>query len=78
MGIYITQQKKEEFQARIKELEKFFPLESEEEFIEKGQQILLEEILSSATILPVYETWQDVKAAPIFCKNGLIIKPKES
>jgi hypothetical protein len=43
-----------------------------------GKKQLIEEILSSATILPVYETWQDVKAASIFCKNGLIIKPKES
>lgn len=82
-GIYLTQQGKEEIEAKIAELEKIIPLQPAHYV--KGEiytRELLKEILSSSTILPVEESWDNVKdmldinTLPISYKQGVIIKPK--
>lgn len=70
-GIYLTEEAKKEIEAKISELQIFSPLET----------IAFEEILSSATIIPVEKRWQDVKNESLFTKveekypNGVIIQP---
>ena len=83
-GIYLTQEGKEELEAKIAELDEC--IEDLKDEIMKdyfiGKKTLLEEILSSATILPVEENWTNVKdmldinTLPISYKQGVIIQPK--
>jgi len=83
-GIYLTQEGKEEIEAKIAELDEC--IEDLKDEIMKdyfiGKKTLLEEILSSATILPVEENWTNVKdmldinTLPISYKQGVIIQPK--
>lgn len=85
-GIYLTEEAKAEIEAEIKNLEdraydsgvntdRYFNCFSKIE--------ILQEILSSATILPVEKRWQDVKNESLFTKveekypNGVIIQPKK-
>ena len=85
-GIYITEESKKEIEHKIAELEKqiddhrevasvFFGL--------SGRNLILKEILSLATIIPVEENWENIKdmldinTFPISYKKGVIIKPKE-
>jgi hypothetical protein len=87
-GIYLTQQAKEELEAKIAELknvvEKYQECKNWMWFDTIGQLEAYKEILSSATILPVEESWDnaidthDVENA--FVKhypNGVIIKSKQ-
>jgi hypothetical protein len=88
MSIYITQQKKEEFEARISELETIRnESSSDNNDWYLGRIKVLKEILSEAIVLPVEESWSDTSIwqhdgirehfeaeYPI----GVIIKPKES
>jgi len=85
IGIYLTQEGKQEIEAKIAELENY-TYATQNIWIEgqnSGMVKILEEILSSATILPVEESWENVKdmldinTFPISYKNGVIIKPKE-
>jgi hypothetical protein len=68
-GIYITKEGKKEIEDKIFELEAYEGLES-------GMADILKEILSSATILPVEESWEDVRNHKIECPQGVIIQPK--
>jgi hypothetical protein len=61
-GIYLTQQGKQEIEAKIAELEYKKSLKSDDNNIWyfQGKIDDLKEILSSATILPVEEDWYHV------------------
>jgi hypothetical protein len=79
-GIYLTEKGKQEIEAKIAEIESYEGLES-------GMADTLKEILSSATILPVEKSWDDVELYPpdnesqiektLRLKNGVIIQPKQ-
>ena len=79
-GIYLTQEGKEEIEAKIAELEKL-ALDADKPSFRMGQKVILLEILSSATILPVEESWDDVNYHNIrkynTHSNGVIIQPKQ-
>jgi transcription elongation GreA/GreB family factor len=84
-GIYLTLEGKQEIEAKIVELEttrKESSSDNNDYYLGRIKE--LKEILSSATILPVEESWQKVKH---FYKgnsvksseeypNGVIIQPK--
>lgn len=84
MSYYITQQKKEELEAKIAELEEEnkFPIDKWEEGKNQGKIYILEEILSEAIVLPVEESWSRAKlyshSTPVSISkdypNGVIIK----
>jgi hypothetical protein len=103
-GIYLTAEGKKEIEAKIAELEEELhceeifcrrnklPVDKWEEGKNQGKIYILEEILSSATILPVEESWYKVienvendsqsliLQTPFIMKSlyeqGVIIKPK--
>lgn len=78
-GIYLTQEGKQNLEAKIAEIESYEGLES-------GMTDTLKEILSLAIILPlpVEESWEDVinkstkinMIYDILYPNGVIIEPK--
>ena len=75
-GIYLTEQSKQEIEAKIKELEKVFISNDGSKTQEELVPISLEykiykEILSSATILPVEKNYVSSKYP-----QGVIIQPK--
>jgi len=85
MKFYITEETKQEIEAKIEQLKKPAPhwngiyvSEKTEERIE-----LYQEILSSATILPVEENWREFYGVvnntdnTAIYKNGVIIQPKQ-
>jgi hypothetical protein len=74
-GIYLTEEGKKDIEAKIAELEKL-ALDEDRPSFRMGQKIILLEILSSATILPVEESWENVNDLLNIYKNGVIIKPK--
>jgi|LakMenE01Jun11ns_1017448.scaffolds.fasta_scaffold9422875_2 hypothetical protein len=83
-GIYLTEEGKQEIEAKIAKLENY-TYATQNIWIEgqnSGMLEILEEILSSATILPV-DNWQNVKdmldinTLPISYKEGVIIQPKQ-
>jgi hypothetical protein len=58
MKFYITEETKQEIEAKIAELEYLFEREGEKfDSRYSGKYYLLKEINSSATILPVEESW---------------------
>ena len=88
-GIYLTEQGKKELEAKIAELEK----EKASNLIQNltgfanmnfGEIETYKEILSSAIILPVYSSWEDVETFPpdnesqaekiLKIKNGVVIQ----
>jgi hypothetical protein len=77
MKFYITQETKQEIEAKIAEIESYEGLES-------GMADTLKEILSSAIILPVEESWYDTNISAVQPEqklgkaypNGVIIQPK--
>jgi hypothetical protein len=94
-GIFLTEEGKQEIKARIADLEQYAHKESDVDGIQfsspdsfyigerSGEILILKEILSSATILPVRQTWEDTEIAndilPIsdladYYPNGVIIK----
>jgi len=83
-GIYLTQKGKQAIEAKIAELEK---LENDEFFDEHlindylSQIRTYKEILSSATILPVEESWGNmpigVNESELSYPQGVIIQPKK-
>jgi hypothetical protein len=81
-GIYLTQEGKQELEAKIAERRKYSPIETEDDWFENGELNVYKEILSSATILPV-DNWENIKdmldinTLPISYRNGLIIQPKQ-
>jgi len=89
-GIYLTTEAKQEIEAKIKELKK--ELKQFEKYMSISREPILKqisvykEILSSATILPVEESWElsVVSITPYkqgllksLYKNGVIIQPKQ-
>jgi len=80
-GIYLTQEGKQEIEAKIAELEKFYMTARKVgvtmERIDWEIQYL-KEILSSATILPVEESWEHgSKFTNVKYKQGVIIHSKQ-
>jgi hypothetical protein len=87
-GIYLTEQGKKEIEAKMTELEKL--KNDTQATLEWNEAVVMinvyKEILSSATILPVYSNWDDVERFPpdnesqslktLELKNGVIIQPK--
>jgi len=88
-GIYLTQKGKQEIEAKIAELEGInihLMKPSHTLGSLEGRISTLKEILSSATILPVEESWKlsVVSITPYkqgllksLYKNGVIIQPKQ-
>jgi hypothetical protein len=84
IGIYLTEEGKQEIEAKVAELEKnvkhFELIMVYNPVAIKAQLFVFKEILSSATILPVEENWENIKdlldinTFPISYKNGVIIK----
>jgi hypothetical protein len=88
-GVYLTEEGKKEIENKIAELENY-SYATQNIWIEgqnSGILKILEEILSSAIILPVYNNWEDVNFFPpdnesqtdklLELKNGVIIQPKQ-
>lgn len=86
-GIYLTQESKQEIEARIDELEKdYFKLKGnddpDEHYLD-GARTYLKNILASATILPVESNMSYVKSYDFVDEfdeeypNGVIIQPKK-
>jgi transcription elongation GreA/GreB family factor len=82
-GIYLTQEGKQQIEAEIAELEiirKESSSDNNDYYLGRIKE--LKEILESATILPVEESWDDVydmlriNTFPIDYKNGVIINKK--
>jgi hypothetical protein len=87
-GIYLTEQGKQAIKAKIAELEKQMDTHREFAFVFdalSGRNLMLKEILSSATILPVEESWrkcgivnrEDRESVNSDYPNGVIIQPKQ-
>ena len=84
-GIYLTQDAKQQIEAKIAELEKpFMEWSKEDDAYEKYSNAqVYKEILASATILPVEKSWgkiifngEDEVSAENDYPNGVIIQPK--
>jgi transcription elongation GreA/GreB family factor len=85
-GIYLTEQSKQEIEAKIVELETIRnESSSDNNDYYLGRLKELEEILSSATILPVEKSLNDIPISVLMAKqnlseyypNGVIIQPKQ-
>jgi hypothetical protein len=80
-GIYLTQEGKQEIEAKIAELEGInihLMKPSHTLGSLEGRISTLKEILSSATILPVEESWEHgSKFTNVKYKHGVIIQPKQ-
>jgi hypothetical protein len=88
-GIYLTEEAKAEIEAKIAELEIIRnESSSDNNDYYLGRIKELEEILSSATILPVEESWEafdkatnamykHFKSTGVEYPNGVIIQPKQ-
>jgi len=77
-GIYLTQEAKQEIEAMIAETERKFMSTGND--IYAGEVNVYKEILSSATILPVEESWFDVNQSVVLenvYPQGVIIQPKQ-
>jgi hypothetical protein len=87
-GIYLTQESKQEIEAKIAELEikRDEAAKNDDEVYANsciGQIFAYYEILSSATILPVEESWQNIAHSTTVSfyefdfPQGVIIQPKK-
>jgi hypothetical protein len=86
-GIYLTEQGKQEIEAKIAELELNEKIHEKNGFImganmNHGFVDALKEMLSSATILPVEESWDYIlntyKSSVLeHYRQGVIIQPKQ-
>jgi hypothetical protein len=85
-GIYLTEQGKQEIEAKIAELELDEKIHEKNGFImganmNHGFVDALKEMLSSATILPVEESWGNipigVNESELSYPQGVIIQPKQ-
>ncbi len=79
-GIYLTQEGKQEIEAKIKHI-KVLEKNSVLSNFYQGQIAILKEILSSATILPVEESWGNmpigVNESELSYPQGVVIQPKQ-
>ena len=87
-GIYLTEEAKSEIEAKVAELEQQLELPNHFPMVLSGKLLCLKEILSSATILPVEESWEafdkatnamykHFKSTGVEYPNGVIIQPKQ-
>jgi hypothetical protein len=89
-GIYLTEQGKQEIEAKIAELEEYKDSEickdPRDWSFTSGKQAILKEILSSPTILPVEKSWESLEnhfgtiPNTMVKRNfpqGVIIQPKQ-
>ena len=84
-GIFLTEESKKEIEAKIAEINKTYHEYANWEG-QLGKAEIYKEILSSATILPVYSSWEDVETFPpdnesqtekiLKIKNGVVIQSK--
>jgi hypothetical protein len=78
-GIYLTEQGKQGIEAKIAELEttrKESSSDNNDYYLGRIKE--LKEILSSATVLPVEESWEHgSKFTNVKYKQGVIIQPKQ-
>jgi hypothetical protein len=83
-GIYITEEGRREIEEKVVELEE--QLGSKDIYLTvwyglNHKKIMLKEILSTATILPVEDSWGKVPMGTNECEltlpQGVIIKPKQ-
>lgn len=79
MSIYITQQQKEEWEAKITDLEgkrAKLPIYMTHLYAGYGTEMsIYREILSKATVLPVETEW-DIDRLANYYPNGVIVDPK--
>jgi hypothetical protein len=91
-GIYLTEEGKQEIEAKIAELQHLSKIESSAaSLLVESDIATYKQILSSATILPVEESWksmiegdddyehyiENVVCFPTSYPNGVIIQPKQ-
>lgn len=86
-GIYLTEEGKQEIEAKIAELERGLKVLSlTEGFKDMGKISIYKELLSSVTILSVEENWSEVfrhsdedqqDTIKNYYPNGVIIQPKQ-
>jgi hypothetical protein len=79
-GIYITEEGKKELEAQIAELERQLYLKEMYESTWhglSGKKLVLKEILSTATILPVEDGYNEFYYNSNEYPQGVIIKPKQ-
>jgi hypothetical protein len=83
-GIYLTEEGKKEIEAKIDEIEKQLNSPSHFPMALSGKLLCLKEILSSAIILPVEESWNKVDeksdyglSSEEFYPQGVVIQPKQ-
>jgi hypothetical protein len=77
-GIYLTQEGKQEIEAKIAELEDY-TYATQDLHLEgniQGHLYCLKEILSSATILPVEESWNNLSNNTLDRANNSEIYPQ--
>jgi hypothetical protein len=76
-GIYLTQEGKQEIEAKIAELEKLTKGRPREFVYKQVLQLdIYKEILSSATILPVEESWNNLSNNTLDRANNSEIYPQ--
>jgi len=81
-GIYLTQEGKQDIEAKIAELESINTWSSSKMQINNNEVIIAiyKTILSSATILPVEDSWNKldyIASLNVKYPNGVIIQPKQ-
>jgi hypothetical protein len=83
-GLYITEEGRRGIEGKIANLEKQIERNRRHEsrfFRLSGKKLVLKEILSTATILPVDDSWVKVPMGTNECElslpNGVIIEAKE-
>jgi hypothetical protein len=81
MKFYITEETKQELEAKIAEREQFSPMDTFEDYTNFGKKCLLKEILKSSVVLPVEESWictpMGTNECELVLPNGVIIQPKQ-
>jgi hypothetical protein len=89
-GIYLTEESKQEIEAKLRQIRinDRGDFEDHEDYLNRKfnlEQDFIDNLLSSATILPVEESWQKVKhfyrgnsvKSSEEYPNGVIIQPKQ-
>jgi hypothetical protein len=85
-GIFLTQEAKQEIEAKMLHIENIFVDDDNTEcdkFVLKKEYTLYKEILLSATILPVEESWDNIAHSTTVSfyesdfPQGVIIQPKQ-
>jgi hypothetical protein len=82
-GIYLTEEGKKDIQSKIDELKKYSKTHKSDSVDVYYSLKIYKEILSSATILPVEESWKNIETKnktfltkQVEYPKGVIIKPE--